>query len=163
EALTEDLDLSSRLAAATGIRVAWAIDAEVWEEPVDALAALWRQRVRWAEGAIRRVLEHGPAVVRSPLLRIAARADFVGYAGPVRQDGPWRGRRVAAGRGLGADRREPRTGDGRPLAMSRVAVIFTGGTISMETDSTAGGNVPRLNGAAILARTPGLDEVADVV
>ena len=47
--------------------------------------------------------------------------------------------------------------------MSRVAVIFTGGTISMETDSTAGGNVPRLNGAAILARTPGLDEVADVV
>ncbi|TMC65910.1 MAG: asparaginase, partial [Chloroflexi bacterium] len=47
--------------------------------------------------------------------------------------------------------------------MSRVAVIFTGGTISMETDSTAGGNVPRLNGAAILARTPRLDEVADVV
>ena len=83
EALTEDLDLSSRLAAATGIRVAWAIDAEVWEEPVDALAALWRQRVRWAEGAIRRVLEHGPAVVRSPLLSIAARADFVGYAGQV--------------------------------------------------------------------------------
>jgi hypothetical protein len=83
EALTEDLDLSSRLAAATGIRVAWAIDAEVWEEPVDALAALWRQRVRWAEGAIRRVLEHGPAVVRSPLLSLAARADFMGYAGQI--------------------------------------------------------------------------------
>jgi hypothetical protein len=80
EALTEDLDLSSRLAAERGIRVAWAIDAEVWEEPVDALPALWRQRVRWAEGAIRRVLEHGPAVVRSPLLSVAARADFVGYA-----------------------------------------------------------------------------------
>ena len=35
--------------------------------------------------------------------------------------------------------------------MSRGAVIFTGGTISMETDSTAGGKVPRLNGAAIIA------------
>jgi L-asparaginase len=47
--------------------------------------------------------------------------------------------------------------------MSRVAVIFTGGTISMETDSAAGGNVPRLDGAAILARTPGLADIADVV
>jgi L-asparaginase len=47
--------------------------------------------------------------------------------------------------------------------MSRVAVIFTGGTISMETDSAAGGNVPRLDGAAILARTPGLADITDVV
>jgi L-asparaginase len=47
--------------------------------------------------------------------------------------------------------------------MSRVAVIFTGGTISMETDAAAGGNVPRLDGAAILARTPGLDSIAEVV
>jgi hypothetical protein len=83
EALTEDLDLSSRLAAAHGVTVAWAIDAEVWEEPVDALPALWRQRVRWAEGAIRRALEHGPAVVHSPRLSVAARMDFVGYAGQL--------------------------------------------------------------------------------
>jgi L-asparaginase len=47
--------------------------------------------------------------------------------------------------------------------MSRVAVIFTGGTISMALDPEAGGNVPTLDGAAILARTPGLDEIADVV
>jgi L-asparaginase len=47
--------------------------------------------------------------------------------------------------------------------MSRVAVIFTGGTISMARDPDAGGNVPVLDGAAILARTPGLDEIADVV
>jgi L-asparaginase len=47
--------------------------------------------------------------------------------------------------------------------MTRVAVVFTGGTISMETDAAAGGNVPRLDGAAILARVPGLDDVADVV
>jgi L-asparaginase len=47
--------------------------------------------------------------------------------------------------------------------MSRVAVVFTGGTISMAVDPVAGGNVPSLDGAAILARTPGLDDVADVL
>jgi len=47
--------------------------------------------------------------------------------------------------------------------VSRVAVIFTGGTISMARDSDAGGNVPILDGGAILARTPGLDAIAEVV
>jgi L-asparaginase len=47
--------------------------------------------------------------------------------------------------------------------VSRVAVVFTGGTISMRRDERAGGNVPSLDGAAILALTPGLDEIAEVV
>jgi L-asparaginase len=47
--------------------------------------------------------------------------------------------------------------------MARVAVVFTGGTISMTFDADAGGNVPVLDGAAILARTPGLDAIAEVV
>lgn len=47
--------------------------------------------------------------------------------------------------------------------MKRVAVLFTGGTISMVADPVAGGNVPTLDGAAILARTPGLDAIAAVV
>ena len=47
--------------------------------------------------------------------------------------------------------------------MPRVAVVFTGGTISTVFDPIAGGNVPVLDGAAILARTPGLDEIAEVV
>jgi len=46
---------------------------------------------------------------------------------------------------------------------ARVTVIFTGGTISMRVDPIAGGNVPILNGADILARTPGLEDVAQVV
>lgn len=46
--------------------------------------------------------------------------------------------------------------------MSRVAAIFTGGTISMRVDETLGGNVPALDGAAILAATPGLASIADV-
>jgi L-asparaginase len=48
-------------------------------------------------------------------------------------------------------------------ALSRVAVVFTGGTISTVFDPVAGGNVPVLDGAAILARTSGLDAIAEVV
>ena len=47
--------------------------------------------------------------------------------------------------------------------MSRVAVVFTGGTISMRYDPDAGGNVPAMRGADILAATPGLAAVADVL
>jgi L-asparaginase len=47
--------------------------------------------------------------------------------------------------------------------VSRVAVLFTGGTISMAVDPIAGGNVPTLSGAQILERTPGLDAIAEVV
>jgi L-asparaginase len=47
--------------------------------------------------------------------------------------------------------------------MSRVAIVFTGGTIAMRTDSAAGGRVPTLDGGAILALVPGLDAIADLV
>jgi L-asparaginase len=47
--------------------------------------------------------------------------------------------------------------------MSRIAVVFTGGTISMVVDPLAGGAVPALDGGAILARTPGLAAIAEVV
>ncbi|MDP9481649.1 MAG: glycosyltransferase family 2 protein, partial [Chloroflexota bacterium] len=80
---TEDRDLSSRLAARYGVPVAWALDAEVWEEPVRSFGGLWRQRLRWAEGGIRRVLEHGPAVLNSPALGSSARLDFALYAGQL--------------------------------------------------------------------------------
>jgi L-asparaginase len=47
--------------------------------------------------------------------------------------------------------------------MGRVAIVFTGGTISMRHDPSAGGNVPVLGGEALLATVPGLDRVADLV
>ena len=47
--------------------------------------------------------------------------------------------------------------------MARVAVIFTGGTISMVASAEAGGRVPTLDGAAILARAPGIDRIAQLV
>ena len=82
-ALTEDIDLSSRIAAIAGERVAWALDAEVWEEPVRSVGGLWHQRLRWAEGAFRRAFEHGPAVMTSGRLSVAARLDFVAYVGQL--------------------------------------------------------------------------------
>ncbi len=82
-ALTEDIDLSSRIAVMSGERVAWALDAEVWEEPVRTVDRLWRQRLRWAEGAFRRAFEHGPAVVTSGRLPVGARLDFVAYVGQL--------------------------------------------------------------------------------
>ncbi len=46
--------------------------------------------------------------------------------------------------------------------MPKVAVIFTGGTISMVASAEAGGKVPTLDGAAILARAPGIDAIAEL-
>ena len=81
--LTEDLDLSSRLAAQLGVTVAWAIEAVVEEEPAHTWRSLWRQRQRWAEGSMRRLFEHGGSVLRSPLLSLSARLDFLAYAGQL--------------------------------------------------------------------------------
>ena len=47
--------------------------------------------------------------------------------------------------------------------MSSVAVVFTGGTISMRHDPIAGGNVPVLSGQDLLASVPGLETIATVV
>ena len=49
-----------------------------------------------------------------------------------------------------------------PGARPRIVVVFTGGTISMLRDPVTGAAVPSLDGAGILARTPGLDGVAAV-
>ncbi len=43
-----------------------------------------------------------------------------------------------------------------------VVVIFTGGTISMLPDPVTGAAVPTLDGAAILARVPGLEAIAEL-
>jgi L-asparaginase len=43
-----------------------------------------------------------------------------------------------------------------------VAIVFTGGTISMTADPVAGGNIPTLDPAALLARVPGLEAIAEL-
>jgi len=43
----------------------------------------------------------------------------------------------------------------------RIAIFFTGGTISMRLDPVTGGAIPALSGEEIIARAPGLAEIAD--
>ena len=78
-ALTEDLDLSTRLSV-HGRHVTLAPEAVVREEAVETLGDLWRQRLRWAEGSLRRLLEHGPRLLASsqPMSR---KADFLAFTG----------------------------------------------------------------------------------
>ena len=47
-----------------------------------------------------------------------------------------------------------------PHSRPRVAVLFTGGTISMRVDPAAGGAVPSLSGRELLELAPGAREVA---
>jgi 1,2-diacylglycerol 3-beta-glucosyltransferase len=74
-AITEDLELSTRLAA-TGARVALAPAVHVGEEAVLHWGDLWRQRLRWAEGSMRRLIEQGPRLLRQPL-PVKRKLDFL--------------------------------------------------------------------------------------
>jgi 1,2-diacylglycerol 3-beta-glucosyltransferase len=77
-ALTEDLDLSTRLSAA-GHHVTLAPAVAVEEEAVETIGALWHQRLRWAEGSLRRLIEHGPRLLGGPL-SIGHKLDFLAFA-----------------------------------------------------------------------------------
>ena len=79
-ALTEDLELSTRLVAA-GERIALAPQTEVGEEAVVTLLALWRQRLRWAEGSLRRLMELGPGLVADSRVPFGRRLDFLAFTG----------------------------------------------------------------------------------
>lgn len=77
--LTEDLELSLRLAA-QGVPIVWGADLVAWEAPTATIAALCRQRLRWAEGSIRRFFLLLLAVLASEDLPTAAKVDLVGSA-----------------------------------------------------------------------------------
>jgi 1,2-diacylglycerol 3-beta-glucosyltransferase len=79
-ALTEDLDLSTRLVTA-GEQIGLAPRAEVGEEAVLTAQALWRQRMRWAEGSLRRLLELGPGLVAERTLPVSRKLDFLAFTG----------------------------------------------------------------------------------
>ena len=79
-ALTEDLDLSTRLTA-VGERVALAPEVMVEEQAVEGMVDLWRQRLRWAEGSLRRLIEHGPSLVGNSRLPFGRRLDFILFIG----------------------------------------------------------------------------------
>jgi 1,2-diacylglycerol 3-beta-glucosyltransferase len=79
-ALTEDLDLATRLTA-RGERVTLAPEVAVEEQAVESPAVLWRQRMRWAEGSLRRLIALGPGLVANGRLPFGRRLDFVLFVG----------------------------------------------------------------------------------
>jgi len=79
-ALTEDLDMSTRLTL-HGEHVVLAPEVTVVEEAVESLGALWRQRMRWAEGSLRRLMELGPTLVGNAELPLGRRLDFIIFIG----------------------------------------------------------------------------------
>jgi 1,2-diacylglycerol 3-beta-glucosyltransferase len=78
-ALTEDLDLSTRLGV-IGAHVTLAPEVVVEEEAVTRAGELWHQRMRWAEGSLRRIIEHGPHLLAGPL-PLDRKLDFLSFAG----------------------------------------------------------------------------------
>ncbi|HET9540058.1 MAG TPA: glycosyltransferase family 2 protein [Candidatus Limnocylindria bacterium] len=79
-ALTEDLEMSTRLTL-HGERVALAPEVRVMEQAVESVGALWRQRMRWAEGSLRRLMELGPSLVANRALPLGRRLDFIVFIG----------------------------------------------------------------------------------
>ncbi len=62
ETVTDDLDLSFRLLLKQeSVAIIW--DPPVREEAVLGLAALWRQRQRWAEGGLQRFFDYAPGLL----------------------------------------------------------------------------------------------------
>jgi 1,2-diacylglycerol 3-beta-glucosyltransferase len=80
EALTEDLELSTRLVAA-GERIGLAPEAIVREQAVESFGPLWTQRLRWAEGSLRRLMEQGPRLLAAPGVPLARKLDFLAFCG----------------------------------------------------------------------------------
>jgi cellulose synthase/poly-beta-1,6-N-acetylglucosamine synthase-like glycosyltransferase len=74
--VTEDLEMSTRLAAA-GEHITIAPEAVVREEAVESLSGLWSQRMRWAEGSVRRLIDHGPGLLADGRLALRKRLDFL--------------------------------------------------------------------------------------
>ena len=115
--LTEDLDLSSRTAL-NGHRVDVARGVRIGADPVPTLRALWTQRLRWAEGALRRGFEHGAGVMTARRVRPGARADFAAYVTHLAVPG------VVLGAGAGALRHR------RPAALLGITATW-GGALSI--------------------------------
>jgi 1,2-diacylglycerol 3-beta-glucosyltransferase len=86
DTVTDDLDLSFRLLlAGESVGILW--DPPVREEAVLTVAALWRQRQRWAEGGLQRFFDYWPVLCSdrlTPVQRLDLACFFLlQYAMPV--------------------------------------------------------------------------------
>ncbi len=132
DALCEDLEAGVRLAGLAGAGIRWSPEVEVWEQPVLDVAGLLRQRLRWAEGAVRRDLRVTWPVVLRPGIRPWLRADLAAYAAQTLV--PW----MAIGLVARSDRPEAR----RRLLVFAAAYVAAGVTIAARTLPSPATRVP---------------------
>ncbi len=78
DTITDDLDLSTKLHIA-GWDVRYLRDVTVEEEAILRFKPLLRQRRRWAEGSLKRYLEHGFDMITSPHVSRRAMLDMLAY------------------------------------------------------------------------------------
>lgn len=76
--ITDDLDLSTRLHAA-GHRIGFIPDHRVYEQGVRSLKDLYKQRMRWAEGSLRRYLDFTRILLQSRKTSWPTKADALFY------------------------------------------------------------------------------------
>src|SRR4029077_1397555 len=121
----------------------------VWEQPVTTLRALIEQRLRWAEGSVRRDLwATWPAVVGAPI-DVAGRLDLVAYAGQALT--PW----VAIG--LAARLLGPRRRSARGLIRLLTAAYATGAVaLALVAIDAETGHRARPTGVFLRARRIGM-------
>ncbi|MFM7313449.1 MAG: glycosyltransferase [Cyanobium sp.] len=141
--VTDDLDLSMRLLLERQpIGVLW--DPPVQEEAVLTLAALWRQRQRWAEGGLQRFLDYGPGLISDRLtgsqkadllaffvlqymMPVMAAADLAGVLATGTAPAMWPFSIVALGlSGLAIVRGCRRPSEGPPLPRMSLAAVALG-------------------------------------
>jgi 1,2-diacylglycerol 3-beta-glucosyltransferase len=78
DTITDDLDLSTKLHIA-GWDIRFILDTVVDEEGICRFRPLLRQRRRWAEGNLKRYLEHSPRMLTSPHMSRRAMLDMGAY------------------------------------------------------------------------------------
>jgi hypothetical protein len=120
EAVCEDLEVSTALFLATGRGAARPPGVEIVEQPVLEPRALLRQRLRWAEGSVRRDLRIALPALTAPGIPVRRRVDVAVAA--VQDAMPWVGIGLLVGATLPGDGRR-RAG----AAATGIAIAYLGG------------------------------------
>ena len=76
--LSEDLDISARLAYDNATRIKYAPDVRAWQECPETLTQLFIQRTRWFRGTMEQALRHGSLVTKPSLKAIDAELTLFG-------------------------------------------------------------------------------------
>ena len=143
DALAEDLDLSTLIYLRTGFGVARPPGLEVWEQAPITPRSMLTQRLRWAEGSVRRDLGIVLPALADSAIPLRRRIEVAVSAGQDLM--PW----IA----LGLVARETRLRHARPVAELALGYGVAAATIALVADEPGIGVPPRVAGVLGLGAT----------